>query len=107
MDMLWRLTWALPFTVLSGSGVILLLKRILGQRPLTGRAVQRMVRRESLSVSDDTRVHLIEVDGQSYVLVESARSISFHDAQAVPQAPGTRGVRSAAWLRSLRGGVSQ
>jgi len=105
--MLWRLTWALPFTVLLGGGIILLLKQILRQGKFAGRALQRMVKRESLIVSDDTRLHLVEVDGRPYVLVESTRSAALQYAPPGPQPAGLRGGLPAPWLRGMRSGVSQ
>lgn len=107
MDMVWRLTWALPLTVLVGGGIVLLLRQILGQGKFATRTLQRMVKRESLIVSDDTRLHLVEVDGRPYVLVESARSASFHNAPPVLQPAGLRGGSSVPWLRGLRSGASQ
>ena len=107
MDMLWRLTWVLPFTVLVGGGIILLLRQILGQGKFAPRTLQRMVKQESLIVSDDTRLHLLEVDGRPYVLVESVRSATLHDVPSVSQPAGSRGGLPVPWLRGLRSGVSQ
>jgi flagellar biogenesis protein FliO len=107
MDMVWRLTWALPFTVLIGGAIILLLKHILGQAKSVGRTLQRMVKRESLTISDDTRIHLVEVDGRPYVLVESTRTAALHNAPPILQPAGLRGGWSVPSLRGLRSGVSQ
>jgi flagellar biogenesis protein FliO len=73
MDAAWRLAWALPLVLLVGAAAVLLLRRfVLPTQPATLQR-QRLSRRESLSLSQETRVHLIEVDGKPYLLVESAR----------------------------------
>jgi len=105
--MLWRLSWALPVTVLIGGVIILLLKQILGQGSFPDRTLQRMVKRESLSLSDETRLHLVEVDGRPYVLVESTRHASLHNAPVAPQAARVRGGWSVPWLRGSRSGTWQ
>ena len=71
MDSLWRLIWALPMVLLTGVAVALLLKRVVQPPPGPARLAARMSVRESMPVSNDTRVHLIESDGQTYLLVES------------------------------------
>ncbi|HEY6923198.1 MAG TPA: hypothetical protein VI653_07015 [Steroidobacteraceae bacterium] len=107
MDMLWRLTWALPCTVLIGSGVILLLKQTLRQGTFSRRTLERMVKRESLHISDETHLHLVEVDGRTYVLVESTRNASLHNAPVAAQSTVLRGGVSVPWLRGVRSGVPQ
>jgi hypothetical protein len=71
MDTLWRLVWALPLVLLTGAAVMLLLRQFVRPVRATSPAALRMSLRESMSVSNDTRVHLIEADGQTYLLVES------------------------------------
>jgi flagellar biogenesis protein FliO len=76
MDTLWRLAWALPLVLATGMAAALTLRRFVARTPDTRRPTQRMTLRESLTLSDDTRLHLIEVDRQAFLVVESARHTS-------------------------------
>ena len=70
-DVLWRLIWALPLVLLTGLTAVLVLKRILVPIRSVEPPAQRMSLHEVLTPSDLTRVYLIEVDRQTYLLVES------------------------------------
>ncbi|MET0534973.1 MAG: hypothetical protein ABW171_12170 [Steroidobacter sp.] len=74
MNAAWKLAWALPLVLAIGVGAMLLLRKFLV--PVARQAGDdqpRMVVRQSLPVSEQTSVHLIEVDGRDYLVVESAR----------------------------------
>ena len=74
MDVFLRLCWALPMVLVTGVVAILVLKRF-GVPLRAGAAPKaRIQQREALSLSDDTRVHLIELDGVRFVVVESTRN---------------------------------
>lgn len=84
-DNLWRLAWALPLVLIIGVLFILALKRwgiarLPGLMPAAGiTADLRVV--AVLSVSEDTRVYLLEAGGQRWLLTESRLSAS---TQALP-----------------------
>jgi flagellar biogenesis protein FliO len=88
MDALLRLAWALPLVLGIGIGSMLVLRRFVIAAPAAARPTQRLRMRESLSLSDETRVHLIEVDDRPYLVVESVR-------QAVLQPTAPLAVESA------------
>jgi flagellar biogenesis protein FliO len=73
MDTLWRLAWALPLVLAIGVATMLALKRLVVTRASIPGGVGRLSLCESLSLPNDTRVHLIEFDRQPYLLVESDR----------------------------------
>jgi len=79
-----RLLWALPLVLLTGAGIVLLLRRTLGSHQIGSKGRERMSLRESVSVSQDTRIHLLQVDRQSYLLVESSRVTSLQATLKVP-----------------------
>lgn len=86
-DTLWRLAWALPLVLAVGFVAVLLLKRFgLPVQAVAEEAARRMNLRESLTLSEDTRVHLIEVDRKTYLVVESARQAVLQPSEvaAVP-----------------------
>jgi len=101
-DHLWRLAWALPLVLLLGLVIVLLLKRHMAGRLSMKPDAQRMVVRESMSVSIQTQLHLIEVDSSVYLLVESAGGTQ---VQAVSRAHTDGTVLAmqlgAPWLRRL------
>jgi hypothetical protein len=72
MPVLLRLAWALPLVLLVGFGALLILKRFL-ELPQRSTAKRRMTLHESLALSRDTRLFLIEVDGCAYLVTESAK----------------------------------
>ncbi|HEY5760122.1 MAG TPA: hypothetical protein VIU34_30075 [Steroidobacter sp.] len=78
MDALLRLVWALPLVLLTGAVLVLLLKRVMKPLHSSAAFAQRLSLRESLSVSDETRVHLIDLDGTACLLVESTRQATLH-----------------------------
>ena len=82
MDTLYRLAWALPLVLMVGFAVMLMLKRFVVPTVAASQAPQRMSLRESLSLPDDTRVHLIEVDRQAYLIVESTRHTLLQSIEA-------------------------
>jgi flagellar biogenesis protein FliO len=103
MNALSRLLWALPLVLATGVAAMLLLRRFVVPMQTRSRDARRLSLRESLAVSDDTRLHLVEIDQQPYVIVESARGAVL---QAMPAA-AVDAQRSAArltprWLRRLR-----
>ena len=87
MDILWRLTWALPLVLVIGIVAVLVLKRFAVPAQRASQAATRMSVRETLSLSDDTRVHLIEIDRRDYLVVESARHTVLQSA--LPQVSET------------------
>ncbi len=105
LDTVWRIMWALPLVLAVGMVAVLILRRFLGPAKHMHRKAQRMSLHESLSVSDDTRVHLIEVDGGRYLIVESARQAALQalNGGAGDVARSTAQLRLP-WLRPVRGG---
>lgn len=103
MNALWRLLWALPLVLATGVAAMLLLRRFVVPMQARSRDARRLSLLESLAVSDDTRLHLVEIDQQPYVVVESTRDAVL---QAVPAAT-VHAQRAAAirlaprWLRGL------
>lgn len=100
MDTLWRLAWALPLVLGIGFVAALVLRRVVSAPP--AQATRRIALQESLSLSDDTRVHVIEVDRQPYLLVESSSQATLQalsaraaDAAPAPSRPGP------AWAQRL------
>lgn len=69
-DALWRLIWALPLVLVTGLVAVLVLKRLLPEAR-ADRQHRRMAVCETLTLSDQTHLHLIEVDRQPYLLVDS------------------------------------
>lgn len=102
IEMLRTLAWALPLVLLIGLGIALALRRVLSPDSAAGPARARARLRESLEVSDDTRVYVIEVDRKSYLLVESVMQTSLHSTQAptnaIAQTPNRAG---SPWLVRL------
>jgi flagellar biogenesis protein FliO len=102
MDTLWRLVWALPLVLLTGAAVMLLLKQFVRPVRPTSHVALRMTLRESMSVADDTRVHLIEADGQTYLLVESPGGTVLQPTQPKPgDGARLRGNVGPPWARRL------
>lgn len=89
-DHLWRLAWALPLVLVIGVLFILALKRwgitrlpgLMQVRP--PEPGLRVV--ADLTVSDDTRVYLLEAGGQRWLLTESKQHAS---TQALPPSRST------------------
>jgi flagellar biogenesis protein FliO len=78
METLWRLAWALPLVLLVGAVTVLLLKRFAVPTLPSNRSAPRLTLQESLSVSDDTRLHLVAVDRRTFLVVESSRHAQMH-----------------------------
>lgn len=72
-----RLSWALPLVLLAGVAIMLLLKRVLNSET-TREPGRRMVLRESLTLSGELCVHLIELDGKAYLITECAKQSGIH-----------------------------
>ncbi|HKU15151.1 MAG TPA: hypothetical protein VJQ52_12205 [Steroidobacteraceae bacterium] len=89
-DALLRLAWALPLVLGIGVAAALVLKRFVVPVASGTPQGQRLSLRESLAVSADTRLHLLEVDGRTHLLVESARAtvLQWTPAADAPRAPG-------------------
>jgi hypothetical protein len=108
MDTLWRLVWALPLVLLTGAAVMLLLRHFVRPVQPTSQVALRMSLRESMSVSNDTRVHLLVADGQTYLLVESPGGTVLQPTQPKPaheaRLPGNVG---PPWARRLLKAVSR
>jgi flagellar biogenesis protein FliO len=71
-DTLWRLAWALPLVCGAGLCAMLILRRLL-MTTAARRPANRLEAIETLSVSDDTRIVLLELDQQAFLVVESSR----------------------------------
>ena len=101
METLWRLAWALPLVLVTGVVAVLTLRRFVVPTQGTSQPAQRMNLRESLSLSDDTRVHLIEIDGQVFLVVESLRHTLLQSAPiaSTPVRPPNR--YGPAWMQRL------
>ena len=108
MDTLLRLAWALPLVLLTGTAVMLLLRNLVRPVQPTNQVAPRMSLRESMTVSNDTRVHLVVADGQTYLLVESAGGTVLQPAQPKP-AHDARLVANVGppWARRLLKAVSR
>ncbi|MGC4061435.1 MAG: hypothetical protein QM749_11560 [Aquabacterium sp.] len=79
---LWRLTWALPLVIAMGIGLIYWLKRMgVGQAPSAVSPQARLV--SSTSVSEHTRVLVIDIDGQQFAVMESTAHIAVQTLDAV------------------------
>jgi flagellar biogenesis protein FliO len=103
MDTVLRLAWALPLVLAVGVVTLLMLRPLLAQSGPATRPVERMSVRESLPLSDDTRVHLIEVDGKTYLVVESTRQAVLQPAQLQSGVAPHASSRSASdWIQRLR-----
>jgi flagellar biogenesis protein FliO len=98
-DPLLRLLWALPFVLLVGVAAALMLRRIVKPAVHSPRSALRMSLSESLQLSEHTRVHLIEFDNDSYLLVESMQHAALH----VPPIgnSGAPAKLAAAWMQRL------
>jgi flagellar biogenesis protein FliO len=90
-DALLRLMWALPLVLVIGIAAALVLKRFV--LPGVGRPApqgQRLTLRESLSISQDTRLHLLDIDGRAHLVIESGRQtvLQWAPAAETPRVPG-------------------
>lgn len=102
---LWNLLWALPLVSVLALVVILVLKRTQAGR--SAQTLPRVSLRESLSVSERTQVHLIEVDFRPYLLVESDARITVQPTwQASTDALPPRALTRLGWMRRVGQGGS-
>jgi hypothetical protein len=104
MEAMWRLVWALPLVLLIGAAIVLFLKRfVVAGEGAPAAAERRMHLRESLALSDDTRMHLIELDRRAYFVVESKQRVRVEIAARDVAVATRMPARSApAWLQQLR-----
>jgi flagellar biogenesis protein FliO len=102
MSELWRLSWALPLVFAMGIAIMLLLRRIVVPLQTKSREARRLQLCESLTVSDATCVHLVEIDRQAYLVIESERTALL---QAMPMVPADLRIPAArfgpGWMRAL------
>jgi flagellar biogenesis protein FliO len=104
MNALWRLTWALPLVLAVGAAAMIVLRRFVVPAASEKRGVQRMTICEMLPLSEHTQVHLIEVDGSSYLIVESTQNAALEPLLVTTREPSRRHVPlQPAWLRHLSG----
>jgi hypothetical protein len=101
MDTLLRLAWALPLVLLTGAAVMLLLRHFVRPVQPTIQVAPRMSLRESMTVSNDTRVHLVVADGQTYLLVESAGGTVLQPTQPKPAHDARLVANGPPWARRL------
>lgn len=78
-EQVWRLTWALPLVILMGLGLIVWLKR-LGLGMGVPDQVTVPVVRSNTALTEHTRVLVVEVNAQSFVIFESAVSVAVQPA---------------------------
>ncbi len=108
MDTLWRMAWALPLVLGIGFLAALVLKRFGASASPPAPEAWRIRLHESLSLSNDTRVHVIEVDRQAYMLVESSLQATLQAVSAAPakvvEAPPMSSRASPAWVQRLVAG---
>jgi flagellar biogenesis protein FliO len=83
MDTVWRVTWALPLVLTVGVIAVLVLRRFVVPAQSPDWQVRRMSVRESITLSDDTRVYLIDIDSRAFVVVESAKQALLQAVQPV------------------------
>ena len=70
-----RLWWALPVVLLIGVAAIWLLKRSLPSLARGGEARAALALEQSLSLSDRTTAHVLNVQGRRIVVIESPNAI--------------------------------
>jgi flagellar biogenesis protein FliO len=104
-DTVWRLIWALPLVLVTGTAAMLVLKRILTPVSPPVEPGRHMALRESLTVSDGTRMHLIEVNRQNYLLVESATNTVLQCLQPQADLSRQRPVSGPPWAQRLARGL--
>ncbi|HET9446061.1 MAG TPA: hypothetical protein VFO35_07370 [Steroidobacteraceae bacterium] len=88
-DALLRLAWALPLVLAIGVGAALVLKRFVVPGAGPTPQGQRLSVRESLALSEQTRLHLLEVDGRPHLVIESAQTtvLQWAPGGETPRAP--------------------
>lgn len=104
MNALWRLLWALPLVLAIGAASMLVLRRFVVPAAREKPGVRRMVARETLPLSAQTRVHLVEVDGSSYLILESTHNAALQSLTTPRrEASHTTGRSQPTWLRHFSG----
>ena len=98
-DPLLRLLWALPLVLLVGVAAALMLRRIVKPAVHSPGSILRLILRESLQLSEHTRVHLIELDNDSYLLVESMQHAALHGPPTGNS--GAPAKLASAWMQRL------
>ena len=83
MNTLWRLAWALPLVLITGAAMVYMLKQVIVRDSASRRDSRRMHLRESLCVSPQTQMHLVEFDRRPYILVESEHGTVLQAAGAL------------------------
>lgn len=102
MEAAWRLVWALPLVVATGAAVVLFLRRIIAPVGRSQFAAQRLRVRETISLSEHSRAHLIEVDDRAYLLVESSQTMHLQPVAALATETSVAVANvSVPWLRRL------
>lgn len=102
MSSLLRLLWALPLVLAVGAVMMIVLRRFVVPATVPP-ATRRLIARESMPLSNETRAHLIEVDGVRYLVVESTLN-AVHALALQSQATREMPARpQPAWLRRLSG----
>jgi flagellar biogenesis protein FliO len=81
-----------------GAIIMLVLRRFVLPASSMSRPIQRMRALESVTLSEATSAHLVEVDGKSYVVIESTRQAVVQAVQATPRAQARVG---PPWLQRL------
>ena len=81
METVWRLMWALPLVLVIGAVAAVVLRRFVVPS-IQASKTARLALRESMPLSKDTRVYLIEIDNARFVVVESARTTVLHPMQS-------------------------
>jgi flagellar biogenesis protein FliO len=101
MNSLLRLLWALPLVLAIGAAAMLVLRRLLASA-MPPRGASRVAVRETLALSDHTRVHLLEIDGSGFLVVESTQSATLQPMAARVREPaGGPGRSRPRWLGEL------
>jgi flagellar biogenesis protein FliO len=104
VNSLLRLLWALPLVLAVGIAAMLVLRRFVRSGGHGRRDGRRLVSREQLALSDHTRVHLVEIDGQAYLLIESTQHAVLQGLTPQPRETiRTPGRSKPAWLHRLSG----
>lgn len=91
-DQLWRMTWALPLVIVIGVALIYWLKHLgLGGQVRESASVEPVVR-SNTALTDHTRVLVVELEQQQFVVFESTAQIAVqpvHSEKFALSPPGT------------------
>jgi flagellar biogenesis protein FliO len=98
------LAWALPLVLFVGTVVMLILRHFVQPAPVRI-SQQRLTLRSSLSLSEKTCVHLLDVDGKEFLVVESAQQADVQPLATTASEPVRRASGlNAAWLQRFQKG---